>query len=89
MVSLGTITILRNQDYQSEIALWQSTVKTSPNKSRVYNNLGFAYDQAGEKEAAKQAYKKAIALDSGNWLARNNLQKLTDLPPDVPVQTGK
>jgi len=89
IVSLSTITILRNQDYQSEVALWQSTVKESPNKSRAYNNLGFAYDQAGEKEAAKQAYEKAIVLDSGNWLARNNLQKLTDLPPDVPVQTSK
>ncbi|HSH97555.1 MAG: tetratricopeptide repeat protein [Methylophilaceae bacterium] len=89
IASLGTISILRNQDYQSEIALWQSAIKESPNKSRVYNNLGFAYDQAGEKEAAKQAYEKAIALDSGNWLARNNLQKLTDLPLDEPVQTGK
>ncbi|MDP1659622.1 MAG: tetratricopeptide repeat protein [Methylotenera sp.] len=71
-----TLTIVRNQDYRSEVALWQATVKLSPNKSRVHNNLGYAYFLAGQPDKARQHYLEALALDNQNFKARYNLKAL-------------
>lgn len=73
---LGVFTLLRNQDYRSEIALWEASVKHSPGKAQVWNNLGYARQQAGDIVGAKQAYQRALALDTRNWKAKNNLDLL-------------
>jgi len=73
---LGASTLLRNQDYRSEIALWEATVKHSPSKARVWNNLGYARQQAGDFVGAKEAYQRALMLDPVHWKAKNNLDLL-------------
>lgn len=70
---LGGLTILRNQDYRSEMALWEATVRGSPAKARPYNNLGVAYESAGCTELALGAYARALQLDPGYAPARQNL----------------
>jgi hypothetical protein len=74
---LGAATVLRNQDYRSEVALWQATVDASPGKARAWNNLGFAYRLAGDDEAARRAYLQAVRRDPGDVKARANLDALT------------
>jgi tetratricopeptide (TPR) repeat protein len=78
---LAVATWQRNADYRSEIALWQATALRSPAKSRVWNNLGFAYQQNGELEAARAAYRRALALDPTALRASINLQLLEPAPP--------
>jgi hypothetical protein len=73
MVSLGTATLARNRDYRDEIHLWQATVNRSPNKARVWNNLGYAYQLAGLGKEAQIAYKQALHLNSEMDRARINL----------------
>ena len=73
---LGAFTLFRNQDYRSEIALWEATVKHSPNKTRVWNNLGYARQQAGDIVGAKEAYQRVLVLDPMHWKAKNNLDLL-------------
>lgn len=75
-VALGMATLVRNTDYASELALWQATVRASPHKSRPWNNLGWAWQQAGERERAREAYARALALDPANFRARANLDAL-------------
>jgi tetratricopeptide (TPR) repeat protein len=87
LLALAVATVQRNQDYGSAIALWESTLKKSPHKARVANNLGYAFQQAGRIEEARLAYQQAIDLDPDYWRARINLEAL-DLrdksePPDV------
>src|SRR3970282_1990907 len=48
----------------------------SPGKARVWNNLGYAYDQAGRIRDAEAAYLQALAIDPGYALARGNLKGL-------------
>ena len=79
LISGSALTILRNLDYRSEVALWQATVKLSPNKSRVHNNLGYAYFLAGQPEMARQHYLKALALDHRNFKAKHNLEDLNNI----------
>lgn len=64
----------RNEDYASEIALWRQTARVSPQKPRVFNNLGYAYSAAGCLEQAERAYARAVQLDPRYELARGNLE---------------
>lgn len=69
-------TTLRNQEYASEVSLWQATVKTSPEKARPWNNLGYAYQQAGNRQAAISAYQRALYLAPSDATAKLNLYYL-------------
>jgi len=75
-VLLGSATILRNRDYASEIALWEATTRASPGKARAWNNLGYAWQLAGDSERAATAYAHALALEPGEYKARVNLELL-------------
>jgi protein O-mannosyl-transferase len=74
----GTLTVVRNGDYRTEIALWESTVAVSPGKARVWNNLGYAYEQASRRDEAILAYDRALELDPEFWKARLNRQALVE-----------
>ncbi|HEY5993682.1 MAG TPA: hypothetical protein VIU46_03680 [Gallionellaceae bacterium] len=76
--ALGSLTVLRNQDYRSEIALWESTASVSPGKARVHNNLGSAYELAGRTAEARQEYAIALTLEPDYRKARDNLERLEE-----------
>lgn len=75
---LAGLTVLRNQVYISEIALWQDTVAKSPQKARVHNNLGYAYVLANQREAARREFARALQLDPHDLKARGNLRRLDE-----------
>lgn len=76
---LGFCTVFRNDDYRSQVALWEATALQSPAKARVHNNLGYAYFVADNLAGARQSYLRAIQLRPDYHLARNNLQHLDEL----------
>ena len=94
LLGLATLTFLRNQDYQSEVSLWQQTVQLSPGKSRVHGNLGYAYQLAGQTVQARLEYLQALRLDPDNVKARLNLRRLNaerakpngETTPQLPSQ---
>ena len=73
---LGLVTIARNADYRSERALWEASARDSPTKARVWNNLGYAREQAGDHDGALAAYRRALQLEPGHVKARGNLLRL-------------
>jgi tetratricopeptide (TPR) repeat protein len=76
VIALGALTVSRNMVYRSEVALWEDTARKSPGKARAWNNLGYAYRQAGRFRDAESAYLRALRLDPGYELARWNLKAL-------------
>jgi tetratricopeptide (TPR) repeat protein len=72
-VLFGALTAVRNRDYRDEISLWEQTSRVSPQKSRVFNNLGFAYSAAGRLDDAAAMYRRALQLSPQYALARRNL----------------
>lgn len=83
---LAAATALRNLDYRSELALWEATVRDSPDKARPWTNLGYARQLAGDLAGARQAYACALARDPGYRQAAWNLaaldEALEETPPD-------
>ncbi len=70
---LGFLTIQRNKDYQSEIAMWQDVVEKRPGNPRGYNDLGFALMNAKRYDEAKPYLLKAVQLFPKYAEAFNNL----------------
>jgi len=69
-------TNLRNLEYHTELALWQSTVRISTASSSAYNNLGVAYHLAGRDSEAALSFEHALFLDPDDETARQNLRRL-------------
>ncbi|MBU0621482.1 MAG: hypothetical protein KJ795_06525 [Gammaproteobacteria bacterium] len=78
LLACASLTVLRNQDYSSEIALWQDTARKSPDKARVHNNLGHAYLLAQRHEEARREFITAMKLDPYLHQARYNLFRTDD-----------
>jgi tetratricopeptide (TPR) repeat protein len=74
-------THLRNLDYRNEITLWRQTTAIAPGNARAWNNLGWAYYLAGDLAAARQAFRRALAIEPAHLQARRNLHHLEELTP--------
>ena len=84
VITLGGVTIQRNQVYENEISLWEDTVVRSPAKARVHNNLGYAYMLAGRNNEARREFSIALEIKPNDIKARNNLSRLDLSLPSVP-----
>ena len=62
---LGWLTMRRNVDYRSEIALWTDAVTKRPSNPRAHGNLGSAWLQAGSPATALAEEQEALRLDPG------------------------
>jgi regulator of sirC expression with transglutaminase-like and TPR domain len=59
---LGWGTYRRNQVYQSELAIWDITIRNCPLNERAYLSRGKVYDGMGQYDAAIRDYDNAIRL---------------------------
>ena len=58
----GGLTVWRNHDYRSSVAIWEQTVRYQPNNERAHNNLGQALYQAGRLAEAVPELQAALAI---------------------------
>jgi tetratricopeptide (TPR) repeat protein len=90
-VSGAAFTASRNQDYRDEVSLWRATVRLSPAKARVWNNLGYAYVLAGHTPAARAAFQRALEINPRHVRSLANLRDLDSgrLQPVTPISPSK
>jgi len=67
------LTIQRNQDYRSDLAIWRDTAEKRPSNARAHNNLGFALAEAGRLDDAIGQCEEALRLRPDYAEARVNL----------------
>ena len=51
---------------------WKRAVEIDPTYAAAYNNLAIAYEHDGKFEDARKAYEKAIEIEPGNALIKQN-----------------
>lgn len=51
---------------------WKRAVEIDPTYAAAYNNLAIAYEHEGKFDEARKAYEKAIELEPGNALIKQN-----------------
>ena len=66
-------TYQRNSRWNNEVELWKDCVKKSPQKERTHHNLGFAYYELGQWEAAQAEFERALRLNPFYSLSMYNL----------------
>ena len=97
LVIYGLLTIKRSLDYRSEINLWQDTVRKSPYKSMVHNNMGTAYLSKERLKEARKSFEVSSALspsstdpyiNMGHIHARNKEWDKAKLKYDLALKLG-
>lgn len=81
-VPLLFLTLSRNRDYRSEIALWSDTVAKRPANALAHEMLGQALDRAGRYDEATEHHTAALKIYPGFAVAHVSLG-------DDLVRTGK
>jgi tetratricopeptide (TPR) repeat protein len=79
---LAALTIQRNRDYRSAIAIWEDTLAKCPNNPRAYNNLGSALSEAGNFAQGIGCFEQAVRIKPDYADAHNNMALALE-------QTGK
>ncbi|MGA3007806.1 MAG: tetratricopeptide repeat protein, partial [Opitutaceae bacterium] len=73
-VGLGCLTVRRNEDYRSALAIWSDTAAKQPRNARANNNLGLILaDLPGRLTEAIYRYETALRIDPYFAEAHNNL----------------
>lgn len=69
----------KNPDLDSAIYFYSSTIETTPDYVEAWHNLGICYmnrNQEGDKERARQSFKKALKFNPNFALSREMMEKL-------------
>ncbi len=60
--------------WREAVYRWQKAIELDPSNASARNNLGVAYEQAGQFDLADEQYKRALELDSNNLYIRQNYE---------------
>jgi tetratricopeptide (TPR) repeat protein len=72
-ITLMMVTIVRNNDYNSAVLIWQKALDVVPNNPRAYTNLAAAYGEMGQYNEALDACRQAMKLKPDCAEAYSNL----------------
>lgn len=85
--SQEAIALAMQSRWREAVAVNQSIVESFPTDIDAYNRLGRAFIELGDFARAKEAYGRALELDSNNVIAERNLHRLSLLPKSqMPVK---
>lgn len=86
--SAGTEALVAGQGARA-VAELEQAAELVPGASEIRNHLGLAYLAEGREHEARAAFASAIALDCGNWAARQNLEALSPMSPIGAIPTTR
>lgn len=65
--------------WREAIYRWERATQLDPSYAAAFNNLAVAYEQDGQLAKARAAYEKAVALEPGNQLIKQNFELFKEL----------
>jgi tetratricopeptide (TPR) repeat protein len=69
ILTFATLTLRRNEDYRSPVAMWSDVVAQRPFNRRAHVNLGLALREVGRPEEALSCFRAAYDVDPDYELA--------------------
>lgn len=69
----GAMTVMRNLDYRSALAIWADTAAKVPGNARAHSNLGLALGAEGRADESMAEWREAIRLQATIPFAHYNL----------------
>ncbi|MEW5944667.1 MAG: tetratricopeptide repeat protein [bacterium] len=72
--ALAALTVYRNRVWRNERVFWRDAASCSPRSGIAHNNLGLAYLNAGELDAAKAEFERAARLASETPIREDRYQ---------------
>jgi type IV pilus assembly protein PilF len=58
---------------------WKRAAEIDPTYAAAFNNLAIAYEHQGELEQARESYEKAVQLEPGNAMIRQNYELFKEI----------
>ncbi len=84
----GAMTVMRNLDYRSALAIWADTAAKVPGNARAHSNLGLALGAEGRADESMAEWREAIRLQATIPFAHYNLGlALSRLNSDAEAMT--
>jgi Tfp pilus assembly protein PilF len=65
--------------WREAIYRWERATQLDPTYAAAFNNLAIAYEHEGQLEKARGAYEKALALDPGNAMIKQNFDLFKEI----------
>jgi Flp pilus assembly protein TadD len=65
--------------WREAIYRWERATKLDPTYAAAHNNLAIAYEHEGELDKARGAYEKAMELEPGNTLIKQNYELFREI----------
>lgn len=72
----GYIQMMVKEDYDSAVYFFNKALEVDPEYVQAHHNIGLIYQMAGDKNKAKNHYKKALEIDNTFQLSRDALKNL-------------
>ncbi|WP_045215362.1 tetratricopeptide repeat protein [Desulfonatronovibrio magnus] len=76
IIILGIFTFERNKVWQSQVTIWEDSIKKNPENFRAHTSLALAFEDQGEKGKALKHYNRALSIQPDYGFAHLNLGAL-------------
>jgi Flp pilus assembly protein TadD len=73
------ITVAQKGLWREAIFWWEKATQVDPTYAAALNNLAIAYEHEGQLEKARVAYEKALKLEPGNTLIKQNYELFREI----------
>ena len=73
------IKVAQNNLWNEALYRWQKATELDPTYAAAWNNLAIAYEHEGELAKARSAYEKALELEPGNALIKQNYELFREI----------
>jgi Tfp pilus assembly protein PilF len=58
---------------------WKRAAEIDPSYAAAFNNLAIAYEHEGQLDEARESYEKAVQLEPGNAMIRQNYELFKEI----------
>jgi len=83
------ISVAQRGLWREAIYRWERAIQIDPAYAAAYNNLAVAYEHEGEFDKARTAYEKAIELEPGNALVKQNYELFKEINDRTTRKDGQ